>query len=77
MAAVGLPDPLIEIAVKSIRAYEAVNYKREVKSWKDVSNQDVGKVFLSDEAENADNADSGRVLSSYDGHLGIYSRLHG
>ena len=77
VAAVGLPDPLIEIAVKSIRAYEAVNYKREVKSQKDVSNQEVGKIILRDEAEHIDNVDTRRVLSSYDVHLGIYSRLHG
>ena len=48
MAAVGLPDPLIETAVKSIRACEVFNYKRKVKSRRAVSNQDVGKVFLSD-----------------------------
>ena len=65
MAAVGLPDPLIEIAVKSICAYEAINYKREVKSRK------------SDEQEYADKVGFGQVLSSYDVHLGIHSRLHG
>ena len=68
---------MVGIAVKSIHAYEAVNYEREMKSRENVSNQDVRKVILSDEAEYADNVDTGRVLSSYDVHLGIYSRLYG
>lgn len=77
MATVGLPDPFAEIAVNSIRACEAIEYKKEVKSRKVVSTQDVGRLYFSDEEAYTNNVATGRVFSTYDVHLGIQSRLHG
>lgn len=45
MAAACLPDPLIEIAVKSIRAYEAVDYQKAVKAGRMSGIRTSGKYF--------------------------------